>query len=94
MRVKKLQWGGGVGGGEGESLRDLGKSTDHFLIFVSEWTSGVWCARARARVCVCVWRSRACTFVCHVYALADRMFTRAIEAFLLWWSILRTLVVL
>ena len=30
----------GVGGGGGESVRNLRKSTDYLLIFVSEWTSG------------------------------------------------------
>ena len=25
-------------------MRDLGKSTDYLFIFVSEWTSGDWCA--------------------------------------------------
>ena len=25
-------------------MRDLGKSIDYLLIFVSEWTSGDWCA--------------------------------------------------
>ena len=31
-------------GGGGVSMRDLGKSIDYLLIFVSEWTSGDWCA--------------------------------------------------
>ena len=35
-----MNWGGGGGG---DSMRDLGKSTDYLLIFVSEWTSGDWC---------------------------------------------------
>ena len=28
----------------GACMRDLGKSIDYLLIFVSEWTNGNWCA--------------------------------------------------
>ena len=34
----------GGGGGGGGSLRDLGKSIDYLLIFVSQWMCGDWCA--------------------------------------------------
>ena len=34
-------------------MRDLGKSIDHLLIVVFEWTSGDWCAHVI--VCVCVY---------------------------------------
>ena len=40
-------------------MRDLGKSTDYFLFFVSEWTSGDWCAHVTLCVCVCV-----CVCIC------------------------------
>ena len=40
-------WGGG-------GMRDLGKSIDYLLIFVSEWTSGDWSAHVCVCVCVCV----------------------------------------
>ena len=51
---------------ERESMRDLGKSIDYLLIFVSQWTSGDWCAHLSLSlslsvyiyiymcVCVCV----------------------------------------
>ena len=42
-------------------MRDLGKSIDYLLIFVSEWTSGDWCAHECVCVCACV---RACVSVC------------------------------
>ena len=45
--------------GEGENMRDLVKSIDYLLIFVSEWTSGDWCAHACVCVCLCV-----CVHVC------------------------------
>ena len=45
---------GGGGGGVRESTRDLRKSIDYLLIFVSEWTSGDWCAYVCVCVCVCV----------------------------------------
>ena len=56
-------------------MRDLGKSIDYLLIFVSEWTSGDWCAnlcvcacvRACVRACVCV-----CVCVCVTWLLFDR----------------------
>ena len=35
-------------------MRDLGKSIDYLLIFVSERTSGDWCAHVTLCVCVCV----------------------------------------
>ena len=62
--------GKNVGGwGVGESMRDLGKSIDYLLIFVSEWMSGDWCAHVT--VCVCV---RACVraCVCVTWLIFDR----------------------
>ena len=42
-------------------MTDQGKSIDYLLIFVSEWTSGDWCAHVTlyARACV-----RACVGAC------------------------------
>ena len=46
--------GVGVGWGWGlESTRDLRKSTDYLLIFVSQRVSGDWCAHVSVCVCVC-----------------------------------------
>ena len=45
--------------GEGESMRNLGKSIAYLLIFVSEWMSEDWFAHVTLRVCVCV-----CVCVC------------------------------
>ena len=48
------------GGREGESTRDLGTSIDYLYFFVSEWTSGDWCAHVTLylslsmRECMCV----------------------------------------
>ena len=50
-----------------ESMRDLGKSIDYLLIFVSEWMSGDWCAHVTLGLCVCV---HAC--VCVTWSLFDR----------------------
>ena len=46
--------GGRGGGGMGKrgSVRDLGKRTDYLLIFVSEWTSGDWCAHVSLSLCL------------------------------------------
>ena len=35
-------------------MRDLEKSTDYLLIFVSEWTSRDWCAHVTLGLCVCL----------------------------------------
>ena len=48
-----------------ESMRDLGKSIDYLLIFVSEWMSGDWYAHFILCVCVCV-------CVCVTWLLFDR----------------------
>ena len=40
-------------------MRDLGKSTDYLLIFVSEWMNGDWCVCVCVCVCACV---RACVY--------------------------------
>ena len=48
-------------GGGGEHERCRKEYTDHLLIVVFEWTSGVWCAHVIVCVCVCVC---VCVYVC------------------------------
>ena len=49
-----MSGGGGGGRGKRESVRGLGKRIDYLLIFVSEWTSGNWCAHVSVSLSLCV----------------------------------------
>ena len=55
--------GGWVGGGGNMNMRNLRKSIDYLLIFISEWMNGDWCAYVTLSLPFSVWVC-VCVFVC------------------------------